>query len=274
MNIQHQRLLRTATSCSATMILLASIQTVQAEEKLAIHSVASSDTTHATRIASMLEERLADQGITVPILIPKDGIAGIPVEKFVAKDLPDTPDTSSSIAEGFHLEIVPTWVVKEDTKSLGSTYSLASLSYGRPSDATLPEKDTTQFAALPLKYVEYANKGEIPSGFEVDYRPIPALLGNEADVSVGTKFKLATAVASISSDSNSLTINGIPLKDQKEAIDVLADWHASTAPWADPLDPSIGAVEETSSYEDLGSWYEGRDVGRQPTEFWQWRKKM
>ena len=268
MNIRRRQLLRTAASCSAAMALLASIPAVQAEEKLAIHSVAASDTAHATRIASMLEERLADQGITVPILIPEDGIAGIPVERFVAKDL---QDTSSLIAEGLHLEIVPTWVVKEDTKSLGSTYSLASLSYGRPSDAALPEKDITQFAAFPL---EYANKGEVPIGPEVDYRPIPALLGDEADVSVGTKFKLATAVASISSDSNSLTINGIPLEDQKEAIDVLADWHASTDPWADPLDPSIGAVEEASSYEGLGSWYKGRDVGRQPTAFWQWRMMM
>ena len=191
---------------------------------------------------------------------------------------PDLQDTSSFTAEGFHLKgfhlnSIPTFV-KEDTKSLGSTYSLASLSYGRPSDAALPEKDITQFAALPLEYVEYANKGEVPSGFEVDYRPIPALLGDEADVSVGTKFKLATAAASISDDSNSLTINGIPLEDQKEAIDVLADWHAGTDPWADPLNPSIGAVEEASSYEDLGSWYKGRDVGRQPTEFWQWRKRM
>ena len=288
MNIQLRQLFRTAALCSAAMALLASGPAVQAAEKITIQPFPALDTANSKWIAQKLTERLADEGITVQILIPEDGIAGIPLETFGAKDL---QDISNSAAGKLHLEIVPTVLAEGDPKRFGSMYSLATLNYGSPSDTAPSEKEIAQFTALPF---DYAKKGMIPFGPEVDYRPIPALLADKADVSVGTKFKFATAVASISDDGNTLAINGIPLKDQAiaEAVQIFTYWYASTNPWIDPLqsplasgiecifatnDPSscgFRSTKSASSYRDLGSWYEGRDVGRQPTEFWRWRKLM
>ena len=286
MNIQRRQLLRVAASCSAAMAFLASIPAVQAAKEITIQPVAALDTVNAKWIAQELTERLADEGITVQILIPEDGIAGIPVEALVANNV---QDTSIFAAARLHLEIVPTVLATGDPKNLGSIYSLATLNYRSLSHAASPEKDIAQFTALPL---EYAKKRMIPFGSEIEYRPIPTLLAGKADVSVGTRFKFATVIASTSDDGNTLTINGIPLEDQtvEEATQILTAWHASTNPWADPLqsslttaieclsvsnDPSTCGVRSTkaaSSYRDLGAWYDGRDVGRQTTDFLQWRK--
>ena len=239
MNVRRRELLHTAASCSAAMALLASGSAVQAAEELIIQPFSALHTANAEWIAQKLTERLADEGIGVRILIPEDEIAGIPLETFLAKDL---QDTSSSVAGKLHLEIVPTVLVGGDPKSLDSTYSLATLNYGSLSDSGTapPEKDIAQFTALPL---EYAKNGMIPFGPEVDYRPVPALLAGKVDVSVGTKVKLATAVASISDDGNTLAINGIPLKDQAiaEAVQIFTYWYASTDPWIDPLQSSLAS---------------------------------
>ena len=286
MNGQRRQLLRTAASCSAAMALLASVPAVQAAEEITIQSFTALDTANAEWIAQNLTERLADKGITVQILFPEDGIASFPTGTVVAEKF---QGASNSAAGKFHLEIVPTVLAKGDSASLSSTYSVATLNYGSLSDATSPEKGITQFSAVPL---EYAKKGMIPFDSGVDYRPIPALLAGEADVSVGTKFKLATAVAATADDGDTVTINGIPLENQTiaQAVEIFTAWFASTNPWADPLqsflsDPiecnsgtnaqsSCGfwTNEMASSYRDLGSWYEGRDVGRQPANFWEWRK--
>ena len=288
MNIQRRQLLRAAALCSAAIFLLASVPAVQAQRTVTYPMVSVFDTANPDWIAKKLTERLADKGITVQILFPEDGIAGIPMETFVANKF---QDTSSSATEKLNLRILPTVIAQGDPKSLGSTYSLATLNYGSPSDAASPENGITQFTAIPL---EYAEKGMIPFDSQVDYRPIPALVAGRADVSVGTKFTFATAVATTSDDGNTVTINGIPLKDQTiaEAVQIFAAWFASTNPWADPLQSSLADAIEcisgtndpsscgsrttpmASSHKDLGSWYEGRDVGRQPTDFWRWRKMM
>ena len=270
------------------MALLASIPAVQAQKVITYQMVSVFDTANAKWIAQKLTERLADEGIVVQIFIPEDGVAGFPMETFVAEKF---QDTSSSAAGKLHLEIVPTVLAKGDPASLSSTYSVATLNYGSLSDEASPEKGITQFTAVPL---EYAKKGMIPFDSGVDYRPIPALVAGKADVSVGTQFKLATAVATTSDDGNTVTINGIPLEDQTiaEAVEIFTAWFASTNPWEDPLQSLLSDAiecnpgtndqsscgfrtnEMASSYRDLGSWYEGRDVGRQPTDFWRWRKMM
>ena len=290
MNIQRRQLLRTAASCFAATSLLASVPALQAADpvKVTMSSVAASGIPNAKWIAQRLTERLAGEGITVQVFVLDTGISDISAETLAAKNV---HDTSISAAAEFHLGILPTLLAKGAPKPLGSKYSLATLNYATVSDTDPSQEVVDQLTAIPL---EYASKGKIPFGSNFDYRSIPTLLDGKTDVSVGTKFELATALATLVDDGKTLAINGIPLKAQslEVAIDVLTAWHASTDPWSDPINPRLGdsydchftandlsecsseSSKHSTSYEDLGKWYKGRDIGRQPTEFWQWRKMM